>query len=156
MAFRVKLNAGRFCEEFRVTPATHAFVGMTIGKFLRKPLLALTAGVASHAILDCLPHRDSWYPEWQLVYGSLTVAILAWALNSPNRAANFAGAIGALLPDVEHIPRHNEEAPRTKRLFPSHWFRHEDRSGRHGVAIELLVVAITLAFCLKHSQSKTS
>ena len=102
-----------------MNPATHALVGMTIGGFVRKPLLALTAGVASHALLDCLPHRDGWYPKRRLIYGSLTVAILTWALNGPNRAAKLAGTVGALLPDVENVPGH-EEAPKAKKLFPSH------------------------------------
>jgi hypothetical protein len=126
-----------------VNPATHALAGMTIGSFLRKPLLALTAGVASHALLDCLPHQDRWYPEWRILYGGLTVAILIWALNGPNRAAKFSGAVGALLPDIENIPGRTQSKSRP--LFPSHWFRHEDRSGRHGIAAELVVVAMALA-----------
>ena len=130
-----------------MNPATHALAGMTIGKFLRKPLLALTAGVASHALLDCLPHRDRWYPEWRILYGGLTIAILMWALHGPNRAAKFSGAVGALLPDIENVPGH--KPPESRQLFPSHWFRHEDRSGRHGVATELVVVAMTLAIYLK-------
>jgi hypothetical protein len=121
---------------------------MTIGKLWRKPLFALTAGVASHALLDCLPHQDRWYPEWRLLYGGLTVAILMWALNGPNRAAKFFGAVGALLPDIENVAS-QKKGPDSKPLFPSHWFEHEDRSGRHGLAIELVIVAITLVVYLK-------
>lgn len=128
---------------------------MTIGKFVRKPLLAFTAGVASHALLDCLPHEDGWYPKWRLICGSLTVAALACACNGPSRAAKLAGAVGALLPDVESVP-HLEGAAETKKLFPSHWFRHEDHSGRHGVVTEGLIVAVTLAIYLNYRSKAKS
>ena len=123
--------------------ATHALVGMTVGRLSKRPLLALVFGATSHAILDCLPHLDSWDPLLRLIDGTCTVAALAWAQSSPTPELEIAGAIGALLPDVENIPGYRVTEP--KKLFPSHWFRHETRSARCGIAVELLVVTITLA-----------
>lgn len=124
--------------------ATHTLVGMTIGKFSKEPLVALAAGAASHAVLDCLPHQDSWHPLWRLIDGTCTVVALTWALGSPDPERKIAGAIGALVPDVENIYGH-KGVTEPKKIFPSHWFRHETRSAGYGAAVELLVVAITFA-----------
>jgi hypothetical protein len=122
---------------------------MTIGRFLRKPLPALAAGVASHAVLDYLPHRDSWHPVWRVIDGGLTAAVFVFALSVPRRDAAFIGAVGGLLPDVENIPRRNG-AFESKKVFPSHRFRHETRPGNYGVAVELLAASIALAICVVH------
>ena len=124
--------------------STHALVGMTVGRLSKKPLLALVFGATSHAILDCLPHLDSWDPLLRVIDGTCTVAALTWAQSSPKPELEIAGAIGALLPDVENIPGYGA-VTEPKKLFPSHWFRHETRSARCGIAVELLVLMTALA-----------
>jgi hypothetical protein len=81
---------------------------------------------------------------WRLIDGTCTLAAFAWALTSPHPELKIAGAIGALVPDVENIHGYKGAAD-TKKLFPSHWFRHKTRSPLYGAAVELLVVTIALA-----------
>jgi hypothetical protein len=90
-------------------------MGVLIGQNVPTPGLAFSLGVASHFLLDLIPHGDSQlyknYKEGQSVKKSVTYAtvdsiisiiIFIFLLETapyPSRATMIAGVIGSILPD---------------------------------------------------------
>ena len=87
----------------------HVLSGALIGALARRPASAFAAGVASHFVLDAVPHWGDWgsirrflqvaVPDGLISLGAMgTIAALAPAERRP---AVLAGMIGAALPDVD-------------------------------------------------------
>lgn len=138
-----------------MTGTVHALVGAALGALLRRPGVAFVGGVLSHSLLDCLPHKDydrsvGLIPD---ILGLLTVLSLAARAGRPEIVA---GAIGGLLPDVENIIPGNEH--RMPKVFPSHWFRHQDRVTEQAAAIELTVgaAAVGMLIATRYAGSRRS
>ena len=87
----------------------HVLSGALIGALARRPVPAFAVGVASHFVLDAIPHWGDWGSQRRFmrvavpdglvslaVMGALTVAAPAG-----HRAAMLAGMAGAALPDVD-------------------------------------------------------
>jgi hypothetical protein len=124
-----------------MTGTTHALVGAAVGALIRHPGGAFLGGMASHALLDSLPHKD-YERSVGLpfdVLGLLTVLTLSLCSKRPELTA---GALGGLSPDIENIVGNGQSD--TRKIFPSHWFRHEDRATRAAVPTEALVGAVAL------------
>lgn len=91
----------------------HVLSGALIGTLARRPRSALVAGVASHFVLDAMPH----WGKWDSQRGFLRVAVpdglvslaavgaLAVVARPDRRLAVLAGMAGAALPDVEKPTR---------------------------------------------------
>lgn len=87
----------------------HLLTGALIGTLVRRPLPAFTVGVASHFLLDAVPHwavgatREQWMTVAVLdgLIGLLILARIATAHPSGRRIAMLAGAAGAGLPDLD-------------------------------------------------------
>jgi hypothetical protein len=133
---------------------THALAGGLIGALIGRPLPAFLAGMVTHGALDVLPHRDEDDPPLlHLVVDACGVlAVLALAVLTGNIGMG-AGAIGAVLPDVENVP---DVLFRRKgrKVFPSHWFEHDLPAGSPWVALEsavLVAAAIGLAIVLRRT-----
>jgi len=87
----------------------HVLSGALIGALARRPASAFAAGVASHFVLDAVPHWGDWgsirrflqvaVPDGLISLGAMgTIAALAPAERRP---AVLAGMIGAVLPDID-------------------------------------------------------
>lgn len=77
----------------------HAAVGAAIGARLESQGPSVAGGIASHLICDLFPHRDYEMPvEVPLLLA--TLGFLAWRHGV--RSPQFAGAVGAVLPDIEN------------------------------------------------------
>jgi hypothetical protein len=82
-----------------VTGITHAIIGAGVGALCKSRFSAFTAGVLSHIAADILPHKDlDPKIEVPLLAGSLALLAKRYGVNS----RQFAGALGAVLPDSEH------------------------------------------------------
>jgi hypothetical protein len=87
----------------------HVLSGALIGAVVRRPVPAFVLGVASHFVLDAVPHWGQWRDHRQFmrvaVPDGLTglAAIAAFAGTAPRgrRAAVAAGMLGAALPDID-------------------------------------------------------
>ena len=87
----------------------HVLSGALIGALARRPLPAFTAGVASHFVLDAMPHWGKWDSKRHFVRvavrdGLVSLAAMgALAAVSPpdRRLAVLAGMAGAALPDLD-------------------------------------------------------
>jgi len=87
----------------------HVLTGALIGALARRPAPAFAAGVASHFVLDAVPH----WGEWASIGHFLRVAVpdglvslaamgaLGSLAPAGRRAAVVAGMTGAALPDLD-------------------------------------------------------
>ncbi|MBN1459665.1 MAG: hypothetical protein JXA57_09005 [Armatimonadetes bacterium] len=101
--------------------AVHALVGATLARFCDTRTQAALIGGASHALLDMLPHRDFDIPEEGfLLAGALTTICAAKGSDS----REFAGAVGAVLPDLENLIGRVCGVPDEKLLLPTHRHLH--------------------------------
>jgi hypothetical protein len=129
-----------------VSPITHALVGAFLGKSLARPGRAFLAGIASHALLDCLPHRDSRHPLILLLNACGVLGVAGMACAAGDLGA-LAGAVGGVLPDLENIREPNPH-PGVK-VFPSHWFSHHRHRTGVGLGVEgLLALTAVLALAV--------
>jgi hypothetical protein len=87
----------------------HVLSGALIGALARRPVPAFAAGVASHFVLDAVPHWGQWgsrrrFLRVAMADGLVSLAVMgAIAALSPaeRRPAVVAGMAGAALPDLD-------------------------------------------------------
>lgn len=87
----------------------HVLSGALIGAATRRPLPALVLGVASHFVLDALPHWGQWRDHRTFMRvavpdgltGLAMMAAMTAIAPSAARTAVFAGMAGAALPDLD-------------------------------------------------------
>ena len=87
----------------------HVLSGALIGALVRRPVPAFAVGVASHFVLDAMPHWGKWRSRRHFMRvavpdGLISLAAMgALAALSPaeRRAAVVAGMAGAALPDLD-------------------------------------------------------
>lgn len=94
----------------------HVLAGAVVGTFVVNPVAAFSLGVFSHLVMDAIPHwgphpEADNQPWWSPVY--LTIAridgitllfigaFFVFTSDPLVRGAVFAGAFGALLPDLD-------------------------------------------------------
>jgi hypothetical protein len=91
----------------------HVLSGALIGALTRRPVPAFAAGVASHFVLDAVPHWGDWGSRRRFLRvavsdGLVSLAVMgALTAASPagHRAAMLAGMTGAALPDADKPAR---------------------------------------------------
>jgi hypothetical protein len=87
----------------------HVLSGALIGALARRPVTAFAAGIASHFVLDAIPHWGDWGGQRRFIrvatrdgLASLAVTgVLIAAAPAGRRLAVLAGIAGAALPDAE-------------------------------------------------------
>ena len=87
----------------------HVLSGALIGAVVRRPVPAFLLGVASHFVLDAIPHWGNWRDKRQFLQvavsdgltGLAVMTAFAAAAPSGRRAAVTAGMVGAALPDID-------------------------------------------------------
>ena len=126
---------------------THALVGAALGRITRNSRLSFLLGIASHALGDVLPHRE--HPlavDAPLAVTTLALLGKGYGWNSPE----WMGALGAVLPDGEHLPtvlgwrRAEEEVFPTHGPYPQPWLHSMGRTPKDNVVQIGLAVASLL------------
>jgi len=87
----------------------HVLSGALIGALARRPLSAFAAGVASHFVLDAVPHWGDWGSQRRFLRVAVpdglislaTMGVIAAATPADRRPAVLAGMTGAALPDID-------------------------------------------------------
>lgn len=87
----------------------HVLSGALIGALVRRPAPAFAAGVASHFVLDAIPHWGDWGSRRRFLRVAVpdglislaTMGVLAAVAPPERRAAVVAGMTGAALPDLD-------------------------------------------------------
>jgi hypothetical protein len=126
----------------------HLVAGFALGSHCRSVPAALVAGVVSHGVLDAMPHRDYRYLAAHISDGAVGIGLtgLLWRrCASERRRYGLAGAIAAILPDVENVLVLLDMMDREGVRFPSHsgLIRH----GRANALQTLLIYTIVVAAC---------
>jgi hypothetical protein len=93
-----------------VLVTNHVLSGAIIGAVTRRPVVAFAAGIASHFVLDAIPHWGDWGDDKSLflrvavrdgLTGLAVMGTLGAAAPSSVRLAVIAGMAGAALPDLD-------------------------------------------------------
>ena len=100
-----------------MTGATHISIGAALGAIIKNPALAFTAGVISHIITDALPHRD-FSPEIEAILTTAAIGAIIgyYGFDSPQ----FWGALGAIVPDIDHALAETGLIHPSSEFFPTH------------------------------------
>jgi len=86
----------------------HVVAGAVVGAVSPGPVSAFALGIASHVVMDALPHWG--HPDYEVfikvavvdgLVGLATMATLARATSPDRRAAVVAGMLGACFPDAD-------------------------------------------------------
>ena len=80
----------------------HAASGALVGRSCSGVLDALLAGFVTHGVMDVAPHGEVHDDRFEILTGA--AAILALAARHGWRSPVTMGAIGSVLPDMEHVP----------------------------------------------------
>ena len=101
---------------------THLAVGAAIGAGLNNVPLSFIAGLVSHGILDMFPHHEYKKNLINMGLDILSTAVLLiilFILDDKSRWTIVAGALGGILPDLEHAQKAFKNSRRIF-LFPTH------------------------------------
>ncbi len=97
---------------------THFAAGALVGGLTGNPVAGLIAGIASHAVLDAIPHYD--HPDWRLeLAGGVFSLILLLFMPFASLPA-ILGGLGGMLPDLENLFQKLGKMRRDQFVFPSH------------------------------------
>jgi hypothetical protein len=113
-----------------MTTITHTAVGAALGSVGVGSPASFLIGAASHLPLDLVPHWDIkrvWI-DTVLTFGALGALLALWGASPV-----FWGAIGAALPDLEHL------LPLPRKYVPGHGTRHGRALGVRHAATQVLV-----------------
>jgi hypothetical protein len=128
---------------------THFVVGSMLGQAVGSSYAACALGVASHIVLDAIPHSD--YSK--IVHGVLDLAAVATIACISIRAgagrSALTGGLAAILPDLEvaivHLRMEKDKASCKHRLFfPSHsgFIRHGRLRPPWGVVTQVATIVV--------------
>jgi hypothetical protein len=123
-----------------VIVSLHVATGGLVGALAGSRARALGLGLLAHAVGDAIPHQDVASRRFETLSGFAGLGLLA-ATRGPLDPAVF-GAVGASVPDVEHVlplPR-----PGGRKLFPSHRVRGWHRAGGLPASVQLLTAGVIL------------
>lgn len=118
----------------------HVATGGVVGALAGTRGRALVLGLVAHAVGDAVPHQDVASRRFETLSGVAGLALLA-ATRGPLDPA-VVGAVGASVPDVEHVlplPR-----PGGRKLFPSHRVRGWHKAGGLPASVQLLTAGVLL------------
>ena len=119
--------------------AVHALTGAALRRLCRTRRQAFALGFVSHMACDMAPHRDLEIPqEACLLGGALAVIAGLRGLSSKE----FAGAVGAVAPDVENLVGRMLDLPDEKLLLPTHNSYHGRKTAGFGVQVALAAAAL--------------
>jgi hypothetical protein len=91
----------------------HVLSGALIGAVAERPDAAFAAGVASHFVLDVIPHLGDWNSDRHFLRvavadgltGLAVIGLLTAATPPSRRLSVLAGMAGAALPDIDKPAR---------------------------------------------------
>ena len=157
--------------------AIHALAGALLGNWIVNPLFAFILGIASHFLIDMIPHKDmpdyrkgndvkhfsynktkvSW-PQLNIVVINIIVSVAAiiYILTRPEHSASyFLAILGAILPDIpEDFPYIKYKYKKSKLFRKVHNFHHDIQqykiSCAFGLFIQYIFGIILLFFCIRY------
>ena len=136
--------------------AVHALMGAALARLCGTRAQALVVGGLSHLAADMLPHRDLDIAREALLLGGALGAVgLGWGAGSKE----FAGALGAALPDVENLIGRALKVPEERMLLPMHGRHHGRLTAGFGGQVALALVcaaALLVPMCCEAGRRESS
>jgi hypothetical protein len=123
-----------------VIVSLHVATGGLVGALSGSRRSAFVLGLVAHALGDAVPHQDVASRPFETFSGFAGVGLLAAARGAFDPVV--VGAVGASVPDVEHVlplPR-----PGGRKLFPSHRIRGWHKAGGVPASVQLLTAGALL------------
>jgi hypothetical protein len=123
-----------------VIVSLHVATGGLVGALASSRRSAFVLGLVAHALGDAVPHQDVASRRFETLSGFAGVGLLAAARGAFDPVV--VGAVGASVPDVEHVlplPR-----PGGRKLFPSHRIRGWHKAGGVPASVQLLAAGALL------------
>jgi hypothetical protein len=123
-----------------VIVSLHVATGGLVGTLASSRRSAFVLGLVAHALGDAVPHQDVASRRFETLSGFAGVGLLAAARGAFDPVV--VGAVGASVPDVEHVlplPR-----PGGRKLFPSHRIRGWHKAGGVPASVQLLTAGALL------------
>lgn len=135
----------------------HAAAGIALGAVLGNPVLTIPAAVASHFLLDCVPHWQEtlapYNPTWRTYLRvpldiAFAVGLAVWAahVQPAHASAIWIGAVTANIPDMDTLV---VLLPAIKRgVLQKFWDWHcaiqRETASLWGALPQLLVIAMAI------------
>lgn len=135
----------------------HVATGAALGALIGEPLIVVPAAIASHFVLDSIPHWQEtmapYIPTWKTYLRipidiGLAIALVAYALSvqQDHAVGILLGAIFASAPDLDVI---TIKLPKLQRgIIKKYWDWHckiqREVTSLWGVATQLIVLAICI------------
>jgi hypothetical protein len=135
----------------------HATTGIALGVAISNPILVIPAAIASHFILDCIPHWQETlapYIPTKKTYIrvpldialAIAITFLSLHIQPTHAAAIWTGAISANIPDIDTI---TIILPKLKQgIVTKYWDWHckiqEETASLWGVVTQLAVIIFGL------------
>jgi hypothetical protein len=135
----------------------HVLSGALIGATVRRPVPAFAIGVASHFVLDAVPHWGDWENRQHFLRvavrdglaGLVAIGAVAAVSRPERRLAVLAGMAGAALPDIDKPAimwfGRSPWPGAVNRFHSGIQDEARDRFGREMVAMAALAVASLVA-----------
>ena len=141
--------------------APHAALGAAIGVIVKEPLIVVPAAIASHFVLDAIPHWQETLAPYSLTKRTfirtpidIILAVLIVVLISQNATNTWQVLIGAfagLAPDIDSLLLLKPKllkAPISKDYWNWHCSVQNETKSIYGLITQLMVIAFSLTVVL--------
>jgi hypothetical protein len=127
----------------------HIAAGAIVGALSPTPYAASFFGLASHVVLDIIPHRDIDRMRYELILAA--VAIAAIVIGGALTLNVSLGIAFALVPDVENLLWKLGAIRDDQKVFPGHrrFLPHGAVAGRSSIGFQMAVSAAAIAFLIR-------
>lgn len=103
----------------------HIATSALVTRSMSGPVTALLAGIAMHGLMDVAPHGEIHDEPWEI--WSTAIGLIALTARFGPRSPIVWGAIGGVLPDLEHVLPASVKP--SSPIFPTHsidWLHSEN------------------------------
>ncbi len=131
-----------------MTVFTHFAAGALIGYFSPGVVSASLFGLASHVVLDVIPHYDFESVKLEIFLGVLVLLILV-VTRSYSLTICLGGAF-AVLPDLENLLWKTGKLREDQKIFPGHTgiIPHGRKTGRMSILIQVVFVVAVITYLI--------
>ncbi|MCX5752904.1 MAG: hypothetical protein NTW97_04560 [Candidatus Krumholzibacteria bacterium] len=128
---------------------THVAFGAIAGALSPTPYAVPLLGLASHVVLDVIPHRDIDRMRYEMILAVLAIAAIA--LGGALSMKVVLGIAFALIPDVENLLWKLGAIRDDQKVFPGHrkYLPHGMITGRSSIGLQMAVSVAAIAFLIR-------
>lgn len=128
---------------------THVAAGAIAGALSPTPYAAPFLGLASHVLLDIIPHRDIDRMRSELLLAALAIAAIA--LGGALSVKVSLGIAFALIPDIENLLWKLGAIREDQKIYPGHrrFIPHGVVAGKSNLGLQMAGSIVVIAFLIR-------